>query len=275
VVGDWTGSGRDGIGVVNPSTMTWYLKNTVGPGAPDITPFRYGAPGWIPVVGDWDGNGTTTLGVVDPSTETWYLKNSNTVGAPDVTPFAYGAPGWIPVVGDWDGNGITTVGVVDPGSSTWYLRNANSPGAPDAAQPFAYGGSNWYYFAENISASPGSAGGTANAAGDGLIAFDPAGAVWDMRSGMSAGAPDVPAFSYGTAGRADFATFDDNALANQLTGQSNDDPPSDNGNPNAPVNANQTPPTEGGSGDLNIPVNANQTVLPNAVNSNQTVGGGT
>jgi hypothetical protein len=257
VVGDWTGSGRDGIGVVDPSTMTWYLKSTAGPGAPDIAPFRYGAPGWIPVVGDWDGSGTTTAGVVDPATETWYLRNSNTAGAPDIAPFAYGAPGWVPVVGDWDGNGTTTPGVVDPVNGTWYLRDANSPGAPDAAQPFAYGGGSWYYLAQTFKASPASAGEAASGAHDELVAFDPTGAVWAVRSGLSGGAPDMAAFRFGTAGRADSSAFDGNAPADELTGNNtgpgNDNPPSaDPGtNPGGDgdlailINANQTPPTEG------------------------------
>jgi hypothetical protein len=142
VVGDWDGNGTTTNGVFEPTTMTWYLKNSNGPGAPDIAPFRFGAPGWLPVVGDWDGNGTTTIGVVDPATMTWYLKDSNGPGAPDIAPFRYGAPGWVPVAGDWDGNGTTTAGVFDPGSATWYLRDRNSPGAPDLA-PFRYGAGAW------------------------------------------------------------------------------------------------------------------------------------
>src|SRR5205823_3981882 len=89
------------VGVFDPSTATWYVKNTNASGPPSLQPFAYGAPGWIPVAGDWDGNGTITIGVVDPSTATWYLRNTNTAGAPDIAPFRYGAPGWIPVVGDW------------------------------------------------------------------------------------------------------------------------------------------------------------------------------
>jgi hypothetical protein len=142
VVGDWDGNGTTTIGVVDPATMTWYLKNSNGPGGPDIAPFRYGAPGWLPVVGDWAGTGRTGIGVVDPATETWYLHNSPAAGGPDIRPFAYGAPGWRPVVGDWLGNGTTTVGVIDPAREKWYLRDANSGGAPNIA-PFSYGGPSW------------------------------------------------------------------------------------------------------------------------------------
>ena len=111
VAGDWNGDRQDSIGMFDPSTATWYLKNTNNPGAPDVPAFRYGAPGWIPVVGDWDGDGTTTVGVVDPRSETWYLHNVNMQGAPDYTPFAYGAPGWMPLAGNWRGiaTGLHTV----------------------------------------------------------------------------------------------------------------------------------------------------------------------
>jgi hypothetical protein len=100
-VGDWTGTGHAGVGVFDPTTGTWYLRNSATPGAPDVGPFSFGAPGWKPVVGDWDGNGTATVGAFDPVTATWYLRNSNSGGSPDVLPFSYGVPGWSPVAGVW------------------------------------------------------------------------------------------------------------------------------------------------------------------------------
>ncbi len=285
VAGDWTGSGKSGIGVVDPSTMTWYLKSTPGPGAPDIAPFRYGAPGWIPMVADWNGDGKTTVGVVNPASETWYLRNRNGPGAPDITPFAYGAPGSAPVAGDWDDNGTATPGVVNPTSGTWYLRNESSAGAPDAAQPFAYGGGDWYYLAGHFTSSPAALpGGGARAGSDALIAYDPAGAVWNIRSSASAGVPDLGTFAYGSGGRPWFAALDDNTLADALSGN-NSDPPTaiasfgGNGAFNNPVNGNQTPPTQGGSVAWNNPVNANQTppteggngAWNNPLNANQSV----
>jgi hypothetical protein len=61
VVGDWTGTGSTGIGVVNPATATWYLRTTISSGPPTISPFAYGAPGWIGVVGTWQGAGLPQL----------------------------------------------------------------------------------------------------------------------------------------------------------------------------------------------------------------------
>src|SRR5262249_43125199 len=71
VVGDWEGNGTVTVGVVDPATMTWYLKNSNTQGAPDYV-LRYGQAGDIPVVGDWDGNGTITIGVVRPDPTTGY-----------------------------------------------------------------------------------------------------------------------------------------------------------------------------------------------------------
>jgi hypothetical protein len=59
VSGDWNGDGRDTIGVYDPigqfgkPPATWYLKNTIAPGAPDIAPFAYGVGTWVPVPGEW------------------------------------------------------------------------------------------------------------------------------------------------------------------------------------------------------------------------------
>src|SRR5262249_24098329 len=57
------------------TTATRYARHANRPGAPDVAPFAYGAPGWVPVVGDWDGDGVATIGVFDPATATWYLRN--------------------------------------------------------------------------------------------------------------------------------------------------------------------------------------------------------
>jgi peptidyl-prolyl cis-trans isomerase A (cyclophilin A) len=137
VVGDWTGTGHTGIGMFNPATVTFYLRNSPTPGAPDFT-FQYGAPGWIPVAGDWTGTGHAGIGMFNPATGIWYLRNETSGGAPDAGVFPYGAAGWKPVTGDWTGAGHTGVGVFDP-AGNWYLRNSNSAGAPDFTLPFGLG----------------------------------------------------------------------------------------------------------------------------------------
>ena len=142
VVGDWDGTGYSGIGVFDPITGTWYLRNEIGAGAPDAGQFQFGGAGWLPVVGDWTGQGNDTIGVVNPATETWYLRNSNNGGAPSFTPFVFGGPGWLPISGDWNGIGHSGIGVVNTANATWYLRNEVGAGGADAGT-FSYGGGGW------------------------------------------------------------------------------------------------------------------------------------
>jgi hypothetical protein len=183
VVGDWTGSGHSGIGVFDPSTGTWFLRNERSSGLPDAGQFVFGAPGVavVPVTGDWDGNGTTTIGLFDPSTANWLLKNQNSGGLSEANLFQFGSAGskLIPVTGDWDGNGTTTIGLFDPATANWTLRNANSAGAPDAGE-FKFGG-------------PGMIPVTGNWTGTrrtGIGVFDPKTGNWFLRNSPSSGTAD-------------------------------------------------------------------------------------
>jgi hypothetical protein len=145
LVGDWTGSGVDTVGLYDPRTATFFLRDSNTPGPADST-FVYGPAGlnWIPLAGDWTGTGVDTVGLYDPKDSIFFLHNSNTGGAAETT-FGYGPNGvnWTPLVGDWTGSGTTTVGLFNPGTSTFFLRNSNTPGA--ANETFGYGpaGANW------------------------------------------------------------------------------------------------------------------------------------
>jgi hypothetical protein len=185
--------GPSNPGIFDPTTATWYLRNSNSGGTPDFT-FAFGVPGWIPVAGDWIGQGISTIGVFDPTTATWYLRNSNSAGAADFK-IQYGVPGWLPIVGDWDGDGVTTIGVVDPSTFTWYLRNSNSPGAPDAGQ-FQYGAPGFIPLA----------GDWAGSGHSGVGVFDPIQARFYLRNTPSAGAPDFN-FQFGPATATMLAAF--------------------------------------------------------------------
>jgi hypothetical protein len=106
LAGDWTGSGTTTIGLYDPATGTFYLKDANSGGAAD-TVFVYGSggasPGLVPLAGNWTGSSVTTVGLYDPATSTFYLKDSNSGGFAD-TVFTYGAAGmgWTPIVGDWN-----------------------------------------------------------------------------------------------------------------------------------------------------------------------------
>jgi hypothetical protein len=58
------------VGPFDPPTGTRYLKNSDTVGAIAIGPFRYSAPGRLPVVGAWDCDGTPTVGVFYPGRAT-------------------------------------------------------------------------------------------------------------------------------------------------------------------------------------------------------------
>jgi hypothetical protein len=123
VVGDWTGSCVDTVGVFHSGE--WDLRLSNSSGNPDIV-IGYGQGGDIPVVGDWTGQinlqtgcRIDDIGVVRGNT--WYLRN--------VTPFSYGLTTDTPIVGDWAGIGKSTAGVHR--GNYWYLRNSNTSGGAD------------------------------------------------------------------------------------------------------------------------------------------------
>ena len=125
--------GTDTIGLYDPVTSTFYLKNSNSAGPADLT-FVYGpaGSGWIPIAGDWDGDGVDTIGLYDPAHTTFYLRNSNSAGVADLT-FVYGTidrPNRQVVTGDWNGDGIDTIGLNFDGSF-FFLRNSNSAGPAD------------------------------------------------------------------------------------------------------------------------------------------------
>jgi hypothetical protein len=179
----------DTAGVFDPGTGTFFLRDGNSGGAPDVAPFAFGAPGWVPLAGDWTGSGATTVAVVDPATATWYIRASDSGGAPDVTPFQFGLPGWVPVAGDWTGTGHTGIGMVDPATGTWYLRNSPGGGSPDVT-PFQFGLPGWVPVAGDWT-------GTGHT---GIGAFNPATATWYLRDSAGGGSPDITPFAYGAPG---------------------------------------------------------------------------
>jgi hypothetical protein len=69
VVGDWTGSDMDKIGVARPAPdgagLFFLLDNLAG--GTNFSPDYFGAAQDVPVIGDWTGNGADKVGVYRPS----------------------------------------------------------------------------------------------------------------------------------------------------------------------------------------------------------------
>lgn len=132
----------DTIGVYRPSTRTFALRNSLTPGAPNITATVALAQATdLPITGDWNGDGIDTPGLYRPSTSTVYLwdrwSNLSIVNAEYV--LVLGAGGDRPIVGDWNGDGKDSLGYFRPSTNTFYLRNALTSGPADYT--VAYGSS--------------------------------------------------------------------------------------------------------------------------------------
>ena len=138
LVGNWDGQGGDGIGLYDPATSTFYLRNTIGPEGPndhgyaDVA-FTFGAAhsNMLPLAGDWDGSGSDGVGLYSQATSTFYLRQTPQLqgagdqGFADATlNYGAGGKGLLPVAGDWNGDGRDGIGLYDPATSTFLLRNA-------------------------------------------------------------------------------------------------------------------------------------------------------
>lgn len=118
VIVTMNGALSDGVGLVDPATGIWHLRD----GAGAETDFYYGNPGDYPFLGDWDCDGDETPGLYRQSDGFVYLRNSNTQGVAEVT-FFFGDPGDVPVVGDFDNDGCDTVSIYRPSEARFYIIN--------------------------------------------------------------------------------------------------------------------------------------------------------
>lgn len=132
-VGDFDGDGRSGIGLYDPATGSFFLRNTMDEGDADVT-IGFGAPGGQPIAGDWTGRGVATIGVYQPGTAQWFARLANEPGDADLS-FSFGAASAdrLVVVGDWDGDGRDDVGLYEPVTASWHLRHGSADGMRDAS----------------------------------------------------------------------------------------------------------------------------------------------
>jgi hypothetical protein len=157
IAGDWdgVGGGVDTIGLYEPSTGTYYLRNSNTTGTADAT-FFFGAANWQPLAGDWNGDGIDSIGGWYPPDGSFYLRNSNSYGNTDIYVTIVGAPttNVKAIAGDWNGDGIYSVGLYHIPTATFYLKNTNAWGPADyvfsygnlndTRQPIAGHWANWY-----------------------------------------------------------------------------------------------------------------------------------
>jgi len=96
IAGDWDGDGKDGIGLYEPASATFFLSDDLA--KPNFT-FTFGLPGDRPLSGDWVGSGRDGIGVFQPPTSTMVLSTELNA-APDFT-FVFGVAEGLPVAGHW------------------------------------------------------------------------------------------------------------------------------------------------------------------------------
>jgi hypothetical protein len=179
------------IGLQNPATSAFYLRNSNDTGYADVS-FGYGleGSGWVALAGDWNGDGIDTIGLYNPATSTFHLRDSNSTGNASVV-FAYGPAGggWTPIAGDWNGDGIDTIGLYDPATSAFLLRNSNSGGYANIVFTYGPAGGGWLPLA-----------GDWNASGiDAVGLYNPATSVFYLKNTNESGYANVTC-SYGPAG---------------------------------------------------------------------------
>jgi hypothetical protein len=126
VVGDWSGSGKDGIGVY--ANGVFYLRNDITnptARAPDEI-IALGYPGAIPVAGDWASRGDS-IGIYDSGH--WVLQPAITDTNPaDQIHFDFGYSGAAPVVGYW--NGFEGIGIYVPSQGGLWALHYYVPSGP-------------------------------------------------------------------------------------------------------------------------------------------------
>ena len=94
VPADWTGDNRADLGVWDPLTGTWYIKDIA---TGNTETLAWGLSTFKPVVGDFNGDGTLDFTVYDPATGLWYHNYRNT----ENSTVSWGVPGdLIPVRND-------------------------------------------------------------------------------------------------------------------------------------------------------------------------------
>jgi CHAP domain len=185
LAGDWDGNGTKTIGLYDPTTATFYLRNSNTSGVADITA-QFGSGGnWVPIVGNWDGVGGDTIGVYDPSTARFHLSNYNTSPQDNYSPVFGSGGNWVPLAGNWDGYLSTTIGVYNPSLARFYLSNSNTSPNSDYSVVFGSGGS-W----EPVVGDWDGNGTTT------IGIYNPGGATFYLSNSNTSGSTDI-SFTYG------------------------------------------------------------------------------
>ncbi len=192
VVGDWTGSGYDTVGIFDQANGLFTLctvSNTAGCGnSANRRQLVLGNPNDEPLSGRWTGALNAGIGVFRPSNGLIYLKNTLNTGYADYT-MVLGIPGDIGFAGDWNSDGLDSPGVYRPSAITFYLTDQLCNCSTTSRYTFQYGASGDAPVIGDWSAQ----------GHDGVGLFRQRNGYTYLRNSLSTGYADT-AFTYGIAG---------------------------------------------------------------------------
>jgi hypothetical protein len=92
----------DVVGVVDPATGTWYLREHIG----TTTSFVFGDPGDVPLTGDWDGDGIDGVAAYRADDGRLLLRDDITV---PISVARAMHPGAVVTAGDFNGDGTDEI----------------------------------------------------------------------------------------------------------------------------------------------------------------------
>lgn len=122
LAGDWDGDGRDSLGLYNPASGEFYLRDINAPGFPHraVTPAVRPADS-LPLAGDWNGDGRDSIGLVDRQGQRVLLfGDQGELAAEFALASALPADAQA-IAGDFNGDGRDDVAIVSPIDATIQL----------------------------------------------------------------------------------------------------------------------------------------------------------
>jgi lysophospholipase L1-like esterase len=112
---DYTGDGRDDLGVYDPASGIWYLRDSTSGG---LITRGYGGTDLQPVIGDFDGDGRTDVANYSNNDFAWNISQSSNNQNRRVI---WGNIDSKPVPADYDGDGKTDIATYQRSSGLWRI----------------------------------------------------------------------------------------------------------------------------------------------------------